>query len=142
MILYYNPVTAQAESPSLNVQEVPYGPRDSTPQRLGGLGVSNDLSGVWGPARSLLLAPAIKPSAGAGAAAARAEGGEAEGRESQSHVRKGIRRQGVGSFVRSSYVSTPCPVVICPCALLRELEGTASFSSAVYTLICVGGLCW
>ena len=28
---------------------------------------------------------------------------------------KGIWRQGIDSFVRNSYVSTLCPVVICPC---------------------------
>ena len=35
-------------------------------------------------------------------------------------VRRGIGRQGIGSFVRSSYASTLCPVVIyaLPCALL------------------------
>ena len=34
--------------------------------------------------------------------------------EPQSYISKGIRRQGVGSFVMSFYVSTICPVVICP----------------------------
>ena len=29
-------------------------------------------------------------------------------------ISKGIWRQGIASFVRNSYVSTPCPVVICP----------------------------
>ena len=32
----------------------------------------------------------------------------------QSYISKGIRRQGAGSFVRKSYVSTLCPVVIRP----------------------------
>ena len=32
----------------------------------------------------------------------------------QSYISKGIGRQGTGSFVRNSYVSTLCPVVICP----------------------------
>ena len=32
----------------------------------------------------------------------------------QSYTSKDIRRQGIGSFVRNSYVSTLCPVVICP----------------------------
>ena len=32
----------------------------------------------------------------------------------QSYISKGIRRQGIGSFVRNSYVSTLCPVVVCP----------------------------
>ena len=32
----------------------------------------------------------------------------------QSYISKGIRRQGTGSFVRNSYVSTRCSVVICP----------------------------
>ena len=32
----------------------------------------------------------------------------------QSYITKGIWRQGIGSFVRNSYVSTLCPVVICP----------------------------
>ena len=31
----------------------------------------------------------------------------------QSYISKGISRQGIGSFVRKSYVSTQCPVVIC-----------------------------
>ena len=35
-------------------------------------------------------------------------------RLSQSYMSKGIWRQGIGSFVRNSYVSTLCPVVICP----------------------------
>ena len=33
--------------------------------------------------------------------------------ESQSYTSKGVPRQGVGSLVRSSCVSTLCPVVIC-----------------------------
>ena len=32
----------------------------------------------------------------------------------QSYMSKGIWRQGIGSFVRNSCVSTLCPVVICP----------------------------
>ena len=32
----------------------------------------------------------------------------------KSYIAKGIRRLGIGSFVRSSYVSTLCPVVIRP----------------------------
>ena len=32
----------------------------------------------------------------------------------QSYISKGIWRQGIGSFVRNSYVSTLCPVAICP----------------------------
>ena len=32
----------------------------------------------------------------------------------QSCTSKGIWRQGIGSFVRNSHVSTLCPVVICP----------------------------
>ena len=32
----------------------------------------------------------------------------------QSYMIKGIWRQGIGSFVGKSYVSTLCPVVICP----------------------------
>ena len=32
----------------------------------------------------------------------------------QSYMSKGIWRQGIGSFVRYFYVSTLCPVVICP----------------------------
>ena len=31
-----------------------------------------------------------------------------------SYARKGIGRQGLGSVVRSAYVSALCPVVICP----------------------------
>ena len=33
---------------------------------------------------------------------------------SPSYISRGIWRQGIGSFVRDSYVSTLCPVVICP----------------------------
>ena len=36
----------------------------------------------------------------------------------QSYISKGMWRQGIGSFVRNSYVSTLCPVVICPCCAL------------------------
>ena len=32
----------------------------------------------------------------------------------RSYIRKRIRQQGMGSFVRNSYVSRLCPVVICP----------------------------
>ena len=32
----------------------------------------------------------------------------------QSCTRRGIGRQGVGTFLRNSYVSTLCPVVLCP----------------------------
>ena len=32
----------------------------------------------------------------------------------RSHISKGIGRRGIGSFVRNSYVSTLCPLVICP----------------------------
>ena len=32
----------------------------------------------------------------------------------QSYTSKGVGRQGIGSFERDSYVSTLCPVVICP----------------------------
>ena len=40
----------------------------------------------------------------------------------QSYTSKGIRRQGIGSFVRDSYVSTPCPVVICPYLCTSERQ--------------------
>ena len=42
----------------------------------------------------------------------------------QSYMSKGIWRQGVGSFVRKSYVSTLCPVVTCPylCTSESDLE--------------------
>ena len=36
------------------------------------------------------------------------------GSRSKSYISKGIRRQGIGSSVRNSYVSALCPVVICP----------------------------
>ena len=44
----------------------------------------------------------------------RAGAGAGWARVSQSCISKGIWRQGIGSFVRNSYVSTLCPVVICP----------------------------
>ena len=46
------------------------------------------------------------------------------GRVLRSYTSKGIGRQGIGSFVRKSYVSTLCPVVICPylCALLSTVD--------------------
>ena len=47
----------------------------------------------------------------------------------QSNIRKGIRRKGRGSFVRNSYVSTLCPVVMygLTCALLRVVDGGREF---------------
>ena len=43
---------------------------------------------------------------------------------SQSYMSKGIWvwRQGIGSFVRISNVSTPCPVVICPYSCTSEIQ--------------------
>ena len=38
----------------------------------------------------------------------------ARGQVCQSCARKGRGRQGAGSFVRSSYASALCPVVVCP----------------------------
>ena len=35
-------------------------------------------------------------------------------RRTQSYTSKGIWRQGIGSFVRKSYVQALCPVVLCP----------------------------
>ena len=34
--------------------------------------------------------------------------------QTQSYTSKGMCRRGIGSFVRNSYLSTPCPLVICP----------------------------
>ena len=42
-------------------------------------------------------------------------------RDIQSYISKGIWRQGKGSFVRNSYVSTRCPVVICPYLCTSDL---------------------
>ena len=39
----------------------------------------------------------------------------------QSYISKGIWRQGIGSFVRDSYVSTLWPVVICPYLCTSDL---------------------
>ena len=36
-------------------------------------------------------------------------------------ISKGIRRQGIGSFIRNSYVSTLCPVVMCPYVCTSDL---------------------
>ena len=48
----------------------------------------------------------------------------------QSYISKGIRLQGIGSSVRNSYVSTPCPVVICPYLFTSEVW--AAFFLAAY----------
>ena len=39
---------------------------------------------------------------------------EVHSRHGHSYISKGIWRQGTGSFVNTSYVSTLCPVAICP----------------------------
>ena len=51
---------------------------------------------------------------------------------SQSYISKGIWRQGIGSFVRNSYVSTLCPVVICPylCTSEHRLRAQVTVISA------------
>ena len=43
-------------------------------------------------------------------------------RDSQSYTSKGIWRQGIGSFVRNSCVSTRCPVVMCPYLCTSEIS--------------------
>ena len=50
-------------------------------------------------------------------------------------IDKGIERQGTGSFVRSSYVSTLCPVVMCP-SLRTSEEGAPK----IYHFVPFGGV--
>ena len=47
----------------------------------------------------------------------------------QSYINKGIRRQGIGSVVRNSYVSTLCPVVICPNLCTSECSDSLEIRS-------------
>ena len=43
----------------------------------------------------------------------------------QSYISEGTWRQGIGSFTRNSYVSTLCPVVICPCLCPSDASATS-----------------
>ena len=49
---------------------------------------------------------------------------------SQSYISKGIWRQGIGSFVRNSNLSTLCPVVICPYVCTSDFHGEWACSAA------------
>ena len=51
------------------------------------------------------------------------------GTDAQSYIRKGIWRQGIGSFVRKAYVSTLCPVVVCPYLCTSETRSRTSMSA-------------
>ena len=53
----------------------------------------------------------------------------------QSYISKGIRRQGIGSFVRSSHVSTLCPVVICPSLCTSEASPVQGQGPFILTCI-------
>ena len=64
----------------------------------------------------------------------------------QSYISKGMRRQGIDSFVRISYVSTLCPVVICPylCtsdarSLKRSVQRTTVMARIDRVVICGSG---
>ena len=50
---------------------------------------------------------------------------------SESYISEGIWRQGIGSFVRNSYVSTLCPVVICPYLCTSDVLARARAQAAL-----------
>ena len=60
----------------------------------------------------------------------------------QSYISKGIWRQGIGSFVSKSYVSTLCPVVICPhlCTSDCDLTNTLEWSWAKKCRVGLGSI--